>query len=76
MYFSILSFVAMIDKRFSQVNLPLQHMQKDLRLAINMSDSLNNPMPLATIANEAYKSARSTGLSESDASAIYYRVHH
>lgn len=66
----------MIDNRFSHVNLPLQHMQKDLRLAINMADSLNNPMPLAAIANEAYKNARRYGLSESDASAICYRARH
>jgi len=66
----------MIDTRFSQINLPLQHMQKDLRLAINMSDSLNNPMPLTTIANEAYKNARRAGLNENDASAIYYRARH
>ncbi|XP_070492348.1 cytokine-like nuclear factor N-PAC [Chironomus tepperi] len=68
--------LAMIDTRFSQINLPLQHMQKDLRLAINMSDSLNNPMPLTTIANEAYKNARRAGLNENDASAIYYRARH
>ncbi|CAG9798253.1 unnamed protein product [Chironomus riparius] len=68
--------LAMIDTRFSQINLPLQHMQKDLRLAINMSDSLNNPMPLTTIANEAFKNARRAGLNENDASAIYYRARH
>ena len=66
----------MIDSRFSQINLPLQHMQKDLRLAINMSDSLNNPMPLTTIANEAYKSARRAGLSENDVSGVYFRARH
>lgn len=68
--------LSMIDPRCSHVHLPLQHMQKDLRLAINMSDSLNNPMPLTTIANEAYKSARRAGYSENDASAIYYRARH
>lgn len=51
-------------------------MQKDLRLAINMADSLNLPMPVAAIANEAYKNARRLGLSESDASAICYRARH
>lgn len=69
-------FPAMVDPRSSHVNLPLQHMQKDLRLAINMSDNLNNPMPLTTIANEAFKNARRAGLSENDASAIYYRARH
>lgn len=63
----------MIDHRFTNVNLPLQHMQKDLRLAINMADSLNQPMPLTAIANEGYKHARRMGAAESDASAIVYR---
>lgn len=67
---------AMVDSRFSNVNLPLMHMQKDLRLAINMADGLNLPMPVAAIANEAYKNARRLGLSESDVSAICYRARH
>lgn len=66
----------MIDNRFSNVNLPLMHMQKDLRLAMNMSDALNLPMPLTAVANEAYKNARRLGLAESDASAICYRARH
>lgn len=66
----------MVDSRFSHVNLPLMHMQKDLRLAINMADELNLPMPLAAIANESYKNARRLGLAESDVSAICYRARH
>jgi 3-hydroxyisobutyrate dehydrogenase len=66
----------MIDNSFTHVSLPLQHMQKDLRLSINMADSLNHPMPLTAIANENYKNARRYGLSESDASAICYRARH
>lgn len=66
----------MIDDNYSHVSLPLMHMQKDLRLAINMADGLNLPMPLTAIANEAYKNARRLGLSESDASAICYRARH
>jgi 3-hydroxyisobutyrate dehydrogenase len=66
----------MVDNRYTNVNLPLQHMQKDLRLAINMADGLSLPMPLTAIANEGYKNARRLGLSESDASAICYRARH
>lgn len=67
---------AMIDNRFANVNLPLMHMQKDLRLAMAMSDEYDLPMPLTAIANEAYKNARRLGLAESDASAICYRARH
>lgn len=64
----------MIDRRYATVNLPLMHMQKDLRLAINMADTLNLPMPVTAMANEGYKNARRLGLSENDASAICYRA--
>lgn len=66
----------MVDSRFSHVNLPLMHIQKDLRLALNMADGLNLSMPVAAIANEGYKNARRLGLAESDASAICYRARH
>jgi 3-hydroxyisobutyrate dehydrogenase-like beta-hydroxyacid dehydrogenase len=66
----------MLDSNFAQVSLPLQHMQKDLRLVLNMADSLNIPMPLTAVTNEAYKNARRYGLSENDASAICYRARH
>lgn len=57
-----------------QVNLPLMHLQKDLKLSLNMSDSLNHPMPLAATANEIFKHARRLGYSEHDASAIFVRA--
>lgn len=66
----------MIDSRFESVNLRLMHIQKDLRLALNMADQLNLPLPLTAIANEAYKNARRFGLSDNDASAICYRARH
>jgi 3-hydroxyisobutyrate dehydrogenase-like beta-hydroxyacid dehydrogenase len=68
--------LAMVENNHRHVSLPLQHMQKDLRLAINMADSLNHPMPLAAIANEAYKSSRRAGYSESDVSALFFRAKH
>jgi glyoxylate/succinic semialdehyde reductase len=64
----------MIEGRYHHVNLPLQHLQKDLRLATNMADSLNHPLSLTAIANEAYKNCRRVGLGENDASAIHYRA--
>ncbi|CRL00964.1 CLUMA_CG014453, isoform A [Clunio marinus] len=67
---------AMVNRRYNDVNLPLMHMQKDLRLAINMADGLDLPMPLTAIANEVYKNARRSGLAEGDASAICYRARH
>ncbi|XP_078049068.1 nucleosome-destabilizing factor isoform X2 [Augochlora pura] len=54
--------------------LPLQHMQKDLRLSLGMSDQLEQPLPLAAAANEVYKHAKRLGYGEHDASAVYIRA--
>ena len=52
----------------------LQHMQKDLRLSLSMSDQLEQPLPLAAAANEVYKHAKRLGYGEHDASAVYIRA--
>ncbi|XP_053973823.1 cytokine-like nuclear factor N-PAC [Hylaeus anthracinus] len=54
--------------------LPLQHMQKDLRLSLGMSDQLEQPLPLAAAANEVYKHAKRLGYGEHDSSAVYIRA--
>ncbi|XP_012273694.1 putative oxidoreductase GLYR1 homolog [Orussus abietinus] len=54
--------------------LPLQHMQKDLRLSLGMSDQLEQPLPLAAAANEVYKHAKRLGYGQHDASAVYIRA--
>lgn len=52
---------------------PLKHVQKDLRLALNMSESLEHPLPITATTNELYKHAKRIGYSEHDSSAIYIR---
>ncbi|XP_074110544.1 nucleosome-destabilizing factor [Cotesia typhae] len=64
---------AIIDGGFP-TQLPLQHMQKDLRLSLGMSDQLEQPLPLAAAANEVYKHAKRLGYGEHDASAVYIRA--
>ncbi len=56
------------------VNFPLKHMQKDLRLALQLGDELAQPLFAAATANEAFKQARSLGLGEADFSALYRAV--
>ena len=36
-------------------NHPLQHMQKDLKLSLNMGGQLEQPLPLTATANEVFK---------------------
>lgn len=52
---------------------PLSHMQKDLRLALGMSESLDQPLPIIATINELFKQAKRSGYSEHDASAIYLK---
>lgn len=51
--------------------LPLMHMQKDLRLTLNMAESLEQPLPLTSACNEIFKHAKRQGYSHHDASAVY-----
>ena len=52
-------------------NFPLEHMQKDLRLAVALGDELAQPLPMAATANETFKRARQAGLAEQDIVAIH-----
>lgn len=52
---------------------PLSHMQKDLRLALGMSEILEHPLPITAAINEIYKQAKLTGYSDHDSSAIYLK---
>lgn len=52
---------------------PLLHMQKDLKLALTLSDTIEQPLPLTATANEVYKHAKRNGYSEHDSSAVYIR---
>ncbi|XP_068099586.1 cytokine-like nuclear factor N-PAC isoform X3 [Hyperolius riggenbachi] len=49
----------------------LKYIQKDLRLAIAMGDSMNHPTPMAAAANEVYKRAKALDQSDNDMSAVY-----
>ncbi|GLC35117.1 Putative oxidoreductase glyr1 [Pleodorina starrii] len=50
---------------------PLKHQQKDLRLALALGDSLNQPLPVAAAANEAFKDAKGKGRGDDDFAAVY-----
>ncbi|XP_065090127.1 cytokine-like nuclear factor N-PAC isoform X3 [Ochlerotatus camptorhynchus] len=53
---------------------PLKHMQKDLKLALNMADGLEQSLPITAASNEVYKHAKRLGYGSHDASAVYVRA--
>lgn len=53
---------------------PLKHMQKDLRLAVALGDSLGQPLFCAAAANESFKRAKALGFSEQDFCAVYSAI--
>lgn len=53
---------------------PLKHMQKDMRLAIQLGDKLDQPLPTASAANEQFKQAKKRGCGDDDIAAIYQVV--
>ena len=53
---------------------PLKHMQKDLRLAIALGDTLGQPLFSASATNETFKKARALGLSDQDFCAVFQAI--
>jgi 3-hydroxyisobutyrate dehydrogenase-like beta-hydroxyacid dehydrogenase len=53
---------------------PLKHMQKDLRLALALGDTLGQPLFAAAAANESFKKAKALGLSDQDFCAVYQAI--
>jgi len=49
---------------------PLKHMQKDLRLALQLAEESGQPLFAAATINELYKSALAAGLGDSDFAAV------
>ena len=52
------------------VNFPLEHAQKDIRLASLLADELGVGTPVTAAANECYKTAKGLGHSRSDFAAV------
>ena len=53
---------------------PLKHMQKDLRLAVALGDTLGQPLYSAAAANESFKKAKALGLSDKDFCAVFRAI--
>ena len=54
---------------------PLKHAQKDLRLALNLSNQLGQALHATASANELYKTALGMGLGDSDFAAVSRAVY-
>ncbi|KAI1286772.1 putative oxidoreductase GLYR1 -like protein [Halotydeus destructor] len=63
---------AMIDGGFATEQ-PLTHMQKDLRLALQLGETYEHPLPITASTNEVFKHAKHLGYSEHDVAAVYIR---
>jgi glyoxylate/succinic semialdehyde reductase len=46
------------------------HLSKDLRLALELAETLGQPSPIAAAVNSVYEKANSSGLGDKDFSAI------
>ncbi|KAK2713172.1 cytokine-like nuclear factor N-PAC isoform X2 [Artemia franciscana] len=64
---------AIIDGNFPTA-MALSHMQKDLKLALNLGDQLEQPLPVTAAANEVFKHTKRFGYADHDVSAIYLRA--
>lgn len=65
-----------ISEKFQECQQPLQNMQKDLRLATELADSLQQPLLMTSTANELFKHARRLGYDKHDSASIFVRARH
>lgn len=65
-----------VNKDFKHVEQAIEHMQKDMKLTLDLSDQLKQPLLMTSTANEVYKHARRLGYDGHDASCIYMRTRH
>ncbi|KAJ8976726.1 hypothetical protein NQ317_000159 [Molorchus minor] len=63
-----------MGKLFSNVEQSLQNMQKDMKLGLDLSNHFQQPMEMASLANEIFKHGRRLGFSDHDVSCIYLRT--
>lgn len=63
-----------IMKKDTSVLMTLGHLQKDLRLALNMTEEYDATCPITAVTNETFKSSKRSGWSDHDASAVYLRT--
>lgn len=57
--------------KISEPSCKLQTLQKDLRLAINMSDAVDQPLHVGAAVNELFKKAKAKGYGDYDIAAVY-----
>lgn len=67
------SAVSPADPILVYSEMPLSHMQKDLRLALQLGEAFEHPLPITASTNEVFKHAKHLGYSEHDVAAVYVR---
>lgn len=60
-----------IKEQFTDTSMKIDTMQKDLKMAIEFGDSLQQPLPIATASNEIFKAAKRLGLGQDDVSSLF-----
>ncbi|XP_056639667.1 cytokine-like nuclear factor N-PAC isoform X1 [Diorhabda sublineata] len=65
-----------VKREFKHVEQAIKHMQKDMQLALDLSDQLKQPLLMTSTANEVYKHARRLGYDDHDSSCVYMRTRH
>lgn len=63
-----------VNRDYTKVEHSIKNMQKDIRLALGVSDELMQPLMMASAANEVYKHSRKLGYDEHDCACIYMKA--
>lgn len=64
--------LVVVDEKYREPSMKVDTMQKDLKMAIEFGDSLEQSLPLVAASKELFKSAKRMGFGQDDAAAVYY----
>lgn len=63
-------------KNFDLVEQSLQNLERDIRLGMEMSNNLSEPMFLPSIVDQIFKHCQKLGYGDMDPAAVFMRVRH
>lgn len=61
-----------VEENFRDPSTKIETISKDLKMVIELGDSLDQPLPLVAASKELFKVAKRMGFEENDSSAVYF----
>lgn len=65
-----------LQKKFGVVEQSLKNLERDLKVSLDLSESVSEPMVLSSVTHQMFKHCHNLGYGELDPSAVFMRNRH